>query len=136
MNSWEITDKIFIIKNTDDEGQNYKTIVSKKKLYYYIFGIYICICLFVLSNGQPHWFLFISEWCLIKCWKEPLFSWESNSCVSLAGWGSGFLFPRWWLFSTRCQGSYNDKLNLLYPFDFLYRKTAGLAYWEFLIHPK
>ena len=30
LNPWEITDQMFIIKNTDDKGQTLETVVSNK----------------------------------------------------------------------------------------------------------
>ena len=39
LNQWEITDKLFVIKKTGDEGYTFETIISTKKIIYmYISG--------------------------------------------------------------------------------------------------
>ena len=47
--SLEMTDKIFIIKKTDDEGQTFETKVSNNS---YLYMIYMYIYLFVSGRRQ------------------------------------------------------------------------------------
>ena len=45
-------DKIFLIKNNDDEGQIFESIVYQKKLYINIYTYSLCIWLFALNRRQ------------------------------------------------------------------------------------